>query len=168
MAFVGLASAGTAAAHLAFGRAGAGTTAASEPAPPAVPKPFIALRAKLPVDFDETAPIGKFEFPDDLIPGTRGHGDYAHGQIGKLLQEAAGTDVDLILNTAPNMRGVDVQVPSPKIEDVGFEFAEIKPLSRSGRSRFNHQVLNIWDLEGRVQPITYDKNGNIFYGFPGL
>ena len=168
MAFVGLASAGATAAHLAFGPAGAETPAAPEPAPPAVPKPFITLRAKLPADFGETVPIGKFEFPDDLTPGTKGHGDYAHGQIGKLLQEAAGTDVDLILNTAPNMRGVDVQVPSPKIEDVGFEFAEIKPLSRSGRSRFNHQVLNIWDLEGRVQPITYDKNGNIFYGFPGL
>jgi len=66
------------------------------------------------------------------------------------------------------MRGVDVQVPSPKIEDVGFEFAEIKPLSRRGRSRFNNQVLNVWDLEGRAQPITYDRNGNIFYGFPGL
>lgn len=85
-----------------------------------------------------------------------------------MLQDAVDPDAKLILNTAPNARGVDIQVPKPNIEDVGFEFAEIKPLSRSGRSRFNNQVLNIWDLEGRVQPITYDENGNIYYGFPGL
>jgi hypothetical protein len=66
------------------------------------------------------------------------------------------------------MPGVDVEVPVEDIDGVGFQYAEIKPLSRSGRSRFNNQVLNVWDLEGRVQAITYDKNGNIYYGFPGL
>jgi hypothetical protein len=74
----------------------------------------------------------------------------------------------LTLNTAPNTPGVDVEVPVPDIDQVGFQYAEIKPLSCSGRSRFNNQVLNVWDLEGRVQAIAYDKNGNIFYGFPGL
>ena len=168
MAYGALASAGATAAHLVFGSPAAGTAAVSEPAPPAVPKPFITLRAKLPADFDESVPIGKFEFPEYLVPGTKDHGDYAHDRIGSLLQEAAGRSVTLTLNTAPNTRGVDVEVLEEDIEDVGFEYAEIKPLSRTGRSRFNNQVLNIWNLEGRVQPITYDKNGNIFYGFPGL
>ena len=58
-------------------------------------------------------------------------------------------------------------MPGRFVDDVGFEYGEIKPLSRSGRSRFNNQVLNIWNLEGRVQPITYDRDGNIYYGFPG-
>jgi hypothetical protein len=168
LAVTGLATAGATAAHLAFGPVGSGSAAAPEPAPPAIPKPFITLRAKLPADFDESVPIGKFEFPDNLIPGTKAHGHYAHDQIGTLLQDAAPPDVDLILNTAPSARGVDVEVPPGGIDAVGFEYAEIKPLSRAGRSRFNDQVLNVWDLEDRVQPITYDKNGNIFYGFPGL
>jgi len=85
-----------------------------------------------------------------------------------LLQESVGPNVVLTLNTAPNTPGVDVEVPENGVHVTGFEYAEIKPLSRTGRSRFNNQVLNIWDLEGRVQAITYDKNGNIYYGFPGL
>jgi len=85
-----------------------------------------------------------------------------------LLQESVSPNVVLTLNTAPNTPGVDVEVPVEDIDSVGFQYAEIKPLSRSGRSRFNNQVLNVWDLEGRVQAITYDKNGNIYYGFPGL
>ena len=119
-------------------------------------------------DFDESVPIGKFEFPDHLIPGTKDHGDYAHDQIGKLLQEAVGPNIELTLNTAPNTRGVDVGVPDIGLRVTGFEYTEIKPLSRSGRYRFNNQVLNVWKLEGRVQAITYDKYGNIYYGFPGL
>jgi hypothetical protein len=164
-ALIGLASAGAMAAHPA---PGAEAPIAPEPVPPAIAKPFITLRAKLPTEFDTSVPIGKFEFPEYLIPGTKDHGDYAHDRIGALLQEAAESDVNLTLNTAPNTRGVDVEVLEEDIGDVGFEYAEIKPLSRSGRSRFNNQVLNVWDLEGRVQAITYDKNGNIFYGFPGL
>jgi hypothetical protein len=53
------------------------------------------------------------------------------------------------------------------VDRVGFELAEIKPNSISGYNRFNDQALNIWDLEGRVQAIAYDENGNIYYGFPG-
>jgi hypothetical protein len=169
-ALIALASSGAVATHAALESAGAETPIASKPAPRAIAKPFITLRAKLPADFDEKelVPIGKFEFPDHLIPGTKGHGDYAHDQIGNLLQDATGTDVTLTLNTAPNARGVDVEVPDRGVHIVGFEYAEIKPLSRTGRSRFNNQVLNVWDLEGRVQATTYDKQGNIFYGFPGL
>lgn len=75
--------------------------------------------------------------------------------------------IDLKLNTAPDACGVDIEVPPGKIDDIGFEYAGIKPLSHSGRSNFHYQVLNIWNLEGRVQPITYDRKGNIYYGFSG-
>jgi hypothetical protein len=169
-ALIGVASAGASAAHSALEPVAAETPIAPEPAPPAITKPFITLRANLPAHFDETevVPIAKFEFPDHLIPGTKRHGDYAHEQIGNLLQNAAGTDITLKLNTAPSIRGVDVEVPVPDIDSVGFQHAEIKPLSRSGRSRLNYQELNVWDLAGQVQAITYDKNGNIYYGFPGL
>lgn len=165
---IGLASAGAMASRSALRPAGAEPPVAVEPPQPAIAKPFITLRSKLPPDFDASLPIGKFEVPENLIPGTKGFGDHAHDQIGALLQDAAGKDVTLRLNTAPNARGVDVDVPEASIRDLGFEYAEIKPLSRTGRSRFNNQVMNIWDLEGRVQAITYDKNGNIYYGFPGL
>lgn len=85
-----------------------------------------------------------------------------------MLQESVGPNVVLTLNTAPNTPGVDVEVPVPDIDSVGFQYAEIKPLSRSSRSRLNYQEFNVWDLAGQVQAITYDKNGNIYYGFPGL
>jgi hypothetical protein len=169
-ALVSVASAGASAAHSVLEPAAAEAPISPEPTPPAISKPFITLRAKLPADFDENelVPVGKFEFPDNLIPGTKDHGDYAHDRIGNLLQDAAGKNVTLTLNTAPNARGVDVAVPDDGVHIVGFEYAEIKPLSRTGRSRFNNQVLNVWDLEGRVQAITYDEFGNIYYGFPGL
>jgi hypothetical protein len=161
-AVIGLASAGAMAAHPA---PGAEAPIAPEPVPPTTAKPFITLRAKLSADFDKSIPIGKFEARDDLNPVD--FGNYAHDEIGALLQKAAGTDVRLELYTAPYTRGVDITVPADFADDVGFEYGEIKPLSRTGRSRFNNQVLNIWNLEGRVQPITYDRKGNIYYGFPG-
>lgn len=164
-ALISLASAGATTAHPARG---AEAPVAPEPLAPTIAKPFITLRAQLPSELDISVPIGKFEFPEHLIPGTKDYGNYAHDRIGELLQKAAGTNVNLRLNTAPNTRGVDITVPPEYAERIGFDFAEIKPLSRSGRSRFNYQVLNVWDLEGRVQAITYDQNGNIYYGFPGL
>lgn len=57
------------------------------------------------------------------------HGNYAHDQIGKLLQEAAGTNVELELNTAPYMRGVDVTVPEDFIDYIGFEYGVTLPPS---------------------------------------
>jgi hypothetical protein len=166
-ALIDLASIGTMAARPAVRPAGAEPVLSAEMHAPAVNRPFITLRARLPADFDTSQPIGKFEVPENLIPGTKGFGDYAHDRVGTLLQEAAGRDIKLTLNTAPYARGVDIKVPGDFIDNIGFEYAEIKPLSRTGRSRFNNQVLNIWDLEGRVQAITYDRNGNIYYGFPG-
>ncbi|MGA8650775.1 MAG: hypothetical protein ACLP19_11520 [Xanthobacteraceae bacterium] len=66
---------------------------------------------------------------------------------------------------APYRRtGVDVEIEQESIEAVGFRYAEIKPLSASGQSKFNQQVLN-WELSEPVQAITYDAAGNVFLGF---
>ena len=77
-------------------------------------------------------------------------------------------DVELTLNTEPGVRNPDIIVPEGTISQLGFEYAEIKPLSNSGLTRFKYQVLNVWELEGKVLPITYDYDGNIYYGFSGL
>jgi hypothetical protein len=50
------------------------------------------------------------------------------------------------------------------VNQVGFQFGEIKPLSASGQRSFNRQVGN-WNLPGAVQAITYDGLGNVYLGF---
>lgn len=44
------------------------------------------------------------------------------------------------------------------------QFGEIKPLTTSGESRFNQQILN-WNLPAPIQLITYDAAGNVYLGF---
>jgi hypothetical protein len=149
-----------------LGVAGVGASLAGDTSLLAGDTPFFILRSELPADFETTLPIGKFEIPDNLIPGTKAYGDYVHDQIGKLIQREV-PDVKLILKTAPNANGVDITVPDDAVLRLGFRYGEIKPLSPTGYSTFNDQVLNVWDLEGQVQAITYDYKGNIYYGFPG-
>jgi hypothetical protein len=43
---------------------------------------------------------------------------------------------------------------------------EIKPMSANGYTSFNAQTAKL-DLSDPVQAITYDKQGNIYYGFVG-
>lgn len=126
---------------------------------------FAIAIPELPKTFNITWPIGKIEIPENLAPGTD-LGNYMHDRIGKLFQGIV-PDVKLILNTDPGVAGPDMRVPENAISRLGFEYAEIKPLSRTGLSRFKNQVLNVWDLEGQVLPITYDYDGNIYYGFSG-
>ena len=48
---------------------------------------------------------------------------------------------------------------------VGYPLAEIKPLSPSGERRLIKQIEN-WGFDPKqVQAITYDANGNLYYGF---
>jgi hypothetical protein len=164
---VDLASLGAAVAGPAVRALGAGATAAADASTLAADTPFIILPPELRADFDITWPIGKYEIPEDLVPGTKAFGDHVHDQVGTLLQDAVGPNVELTLNTAPGVNGVDIEVPEASVFRVGFRRAEIKPMSSSGLSRFKNQVLNVWDLEGQVLPITYDYDGNIYYGFSG-
>jgi hypothetical protein len=65
----------------------------------------------------------------------------------------------------PGQRGIDVTVPTDYVGRVGFEFAEIKPLSVSGERTMLRQIDN-WGLRPeQVRPITYDALGNVYYGF---
>jgi len=126
--------------------------------------PYIKLPSQLPAGFDTSAPIGRFAVPADAVPGTTTFGDYAHQQIGDLIQGAA-PNADLTLNTAPGMKGVDLIVGPGDVSRIGFQFGEIKPLSPYGIRSYNSQVLK-WNLPGPVQAITYDSSGNIYLGFP--
>jgi hypothetical protein len=56
-----------------------------------------------------------------------------------------------------------VKVLNDPAVEVGYQFGEIKPLTRSGESTFNQQ-LQRWGV-GPVQAITYDAAGNVYYGF---
>lgn len=70
------------------------------------------------------------------------------------------------LNVLRGQPGIDVTVLGPRgIARMGFEYAEIKPLTLSGERRLLTQANN-WGLKPQqIQPITYDANGNIYYGF---
>jgi hypothetical protein len=70
---------------------GTGAQAAADATTLAADTPFIILPsdlAELPAAFDTTLPMGKFPIPENLVPGTKAFGDYAHDQIGRLLQDA--------------------------------------------------------------------------------
>jgi hypothetical protein len=106
--------------------------------------------------------IGSFPVPDNLTYGTTLFGNYAHEQIANLLEELyPGVLFDM--RVLPGQRGIDVTVLDDPFGRVGFPFGEIKPLTPSGESAFNRQLLQ-WGV-GPVQSITYDAAGNVYYGF---
>jgi hypothetical protein len=74
-------------------------------------------------------------------------------------------DAGLILRVEPGQRGIDVSVPAEHIAKLGFAHAEIKPLSESGEKKLRQQIWK-WGYDPRtVQAITYDANGNVYFGF---
>jgi hypothetical protein len=75
------------------------------------------------------------------------------------------TDADLILRVEPGQKGIDVSVPPEHIVRLGFAHAEIKPLSASGEKKMRQQILK-WEYDpSTVQAITYDADGNVYFGF---
>jgi hypothetical protein len=107
--------------------------------------------------------LGSFPIPEGLNPGTTTFGNYAHGEIAKLLQEMY-PDVQFIFRVRPGQIGPDIEVGEEWINVTRFRFGEIKPLTASGRSRLNRQITE-WELSDPVQPFTYDAAGNVFRGF---
>ncbi len=98
--------------------------------------------------------FGSFAVPQGLKFGTKTFGDYAHGAIETLLRQRHPPKVNFIFRARPGQTWVDVEVADEQsINAAGFRYAEIKPLTNSGRARFNRQVLD-WDLSVPVQPIT--------------
>jgi hypothetical protein len=108
--------------------------------------------------------FGSFVVPEGANPGTTTFGNYAHEEIAKLLQRIY-SETKFIFRIKPGQIGPDVELAEQEtIDTLGFRYAEIKPLTASGRSRFNRQIIN-WELSDPVQPITYDAAGNVFWGF---
>jgi hypothetical protein len=74
-------------------------------------------------------------------------------------------DVAFRFQIGPGARGVDVIVPPRNVSQVGFPYAEIKPLSASGQRTLARQIQN-WGYDpSQVQAITYDAFGNVYFGF---
>jgi hypothetical protein len=58
-------------------------------------------------------------------------------------------------------------IPLGEIEvpELGARYLEIKPLTESGYARIRANIGR-WELSEPVLPVTYDYDGNIYYGFP--
>jgi hypothetical protein len=108
--------------------------------------------------------IGSFTPRADLKYGGTKFGNYAHQEIGRMLQDLY-KGVGLILRVKPGQRGIDVSVPKEHAASLGFAHAEIKPLSASGEKKLQQQIWN-WGYDpSTVRAITYDANGNVYFGF---
>jgi hypothetical protein len=108
--------------------------------------------------------IGSFTPRADLKYGGTDFGNHAHRETGSMLQDLYKS-VGLILRVEPGQRGVDVSVPENHIASLGFAHAEIKPLSESGEKKMRQQVGK-WGYDpSTVRAITYDANGNVYFGF---
>ena len=108
--------------------------------------------------------IGSFTPRADLKYGGTDFGIHAHQETGSMLQNLY-RDADLILRVGRGQKGIDVSVPEEHIARLGFAHAEIKPLSASGEKKMRQQILE-WEYDpSTVQAITYDANGNVYFGF---
>jgi hypothetical protein len=108
--------------------------------------------------------IGSFEPPADLNYGSTRFGDYTHAEVARILK-TLHPNVPFVLRVEPGMKGIDVTVPKKSIDEVGFEHAEMKPLTESGKRTMMLQIQR-WGLSSKkVRPITYDADGNVYYHF---
>ena len=101
----------------------------------------------------------------NVLPGTMIYSSLVSAQIGSLVQKA-GPSVTMILRTALGMSGIDIEILTEDAPAVGFRFAEIRPMTKSGFRSFSAQVAR-GKLADDVLAITYNAKGDIFYGFPG-
>jgi len=150
-------------ATLPGGEAASGAAGISEFAIPES-EAFIIRPLELPPNFNPTLPVGRYAIPADVVPGTTTYGNLVGGQIGKLFQDSF-PDVQMTLRTSPGMKGVDIEIPFDNAKYTGFQYAEIKPVTDYGLTSFNAQIKG-WKLPAPVQVISYDYQGNIYYGFP--
>jgi hypothetical protein len=146
-----------------FGAAEAGGTVAADTVEFAADTPFLIPRSEVPADFDYAWPVGGYEIPPGVAPGTD-YGNLVHKQIGDLIQDMY-PDVKMILRTSPGMKGIDIEIMPDEASRVGFRYAEIKPVSDYGFRSYTGQVAR-WKLPEPVLAITYDYQGNVYYGFP--
>lgn len=115
--------------------------------------------------------IGEVKPPDSSF-GTFGSGNFGnemHRRIVAWLKRKY-PNVTFHFDVTPGTTGIDVKVLNQGERQTGFKFAEIKPRTSSGFNSFTRQVQN-WINKGsipknaKVQPITYDADGNIFTSF---
>lgn len=106
--------------------------------------------------------IGKIRLPKDLKPGTVPFGNYMHEEISKLVQSRHPKTI-FHFNIKPGQRGVDVHYVSGP--DPGFKHLDIKTDKPHSQKQLNRQIQNWGHDESKVRAITYDEDGNVFFGF---
>jgi hypothetical protein len=102
--------------------------------------------------------------PDKSVPETTLFDDLVRQQISDLVQHTE-PDVPFKLKVSKAEDGVDIETPVEFVSKVGFRYAVILPRTRTACSSFAND-LSRWNLPALVLAITYDREGNIYYGFP--
>ncbi len=137
----------------------------AKPSPSTGPKPLPEYASPQAASSNESQPpkIGSFPVPDDLTYGTTNFGIYAHEQLAKLLDKLYPR-VKFILRLGRGQKGIDVEVPDdPRLPpSLREKSLELKPRTPSGERRFYRQKEE-WGVP--VDPLSYDQDGNIYYGF---
>jgi hypothetical protein len=102
--------------------------------------------------------------PDNSVSGTGSFSDLVRRQISELVQRTEpGVPFKLKVSSAED--GVDIETPIEFVPKVGFRYAVILPRTKAAYSSFAED-LRRWNLPAPVLAITYDREGNIYYGFP--
>ena|ERR1700733_8694168 len=104
--------------------------------------------------------------PTKDAPGTAIFNCQASAQIVDLVRKSAPR-VAMIVRNSSGTNGIDIECRAEDASTVGFQFANIKPMTEYGYRSFSAQVARR-KLPTSVLAITYDYNGNIYYGFAKL
>ncbi|SFG52018.1 YD repeat-containing protein [Novosphingobium sp. CF614] len=131
-----------------------------------------AIASRFAAPIEESVPsrlIGSYLPSANLKFGSTLFGDEAHTVAGRMLTEnlnAQGVPLEAITNrTGPGLTGIDMSVDPIYAKQLGFEHIEIKPNTANGLRTLNRQVER-WGMNpSSVQSVTYDAQGNVWWGF---
>lgn len=109
--------------------------------------------------------IGKVAVPAELKFGATKVGQFIHDAFeGVLRKSFPGSNFKMHTNVGQT--GVDAILELERGVNPGFRYGELKPNTRSGKASFETQLKD-WGLgTDEVQPFSYDKQGNVYVGFP--